>query len=153
MAQRARDGRSRVITRRLALAMALAGLIGGFSGASFGAPGQPPLAAVPRAHCGPGSHPETGLQGRVPPADYASHRAEKGYSCNTREVSHFGKTAGLKVFRYADHAGHTCAYYDTTQMFPTDVSTNLGHDGLGVIVLDMSNPARPMKTVTARRPR
>jgi len=136
----------------LALAAALTGLVGGLSGASFGATGQPSLAPVPRAHCGPGSHPETGLQGRVPPADYASGRAEKGYTCNTREVGHFGKTAGFKVFRYVDHAGHTCAYYDTTQFFPTDVSTNLGHDGLGVIVLDMSNPTRPTKTVNLTTP-
>jgi hypothetical protein len=136
----------------MALATALTGLVGGFSGASFGASGQPSLAPVPRAYCGPGSHPETGLQGRVPPADYTSGRAEKGYTCNTREVSHFGKTAGLKVFRYADHSGHTCAYYDTTQMFPTDVPTNLGHDGLGVIVLDMSNPAQPKKTVNLTTP-
>jgi hypothetical protein len=37
-------------------------------------------------------------------------------------------------------------------MFPTDVSTNLGHDGLGVIVLDMSNPAHPKKTVNLTTP-
>jgi hypothetical protein len=136
----------------MALALALIGLVVGFAGISSGAPSSPSLAAVSRAHCGPGSLPETDLQGRVPPADYKSGRAAKGYACNTRLVGHFGKTAGLKVFRYADHAGHVCAYYDSTQMFPTDVQANLGHDGLGVIVLDMSNPARPRKTVNLTTP-
>jgi hypothetical protein len=152
MAERTTASHRRKVNRRLALALALTGLVAGFSGISSNAASQPSLAAVPRAHCGPGSHPETDLQGRVPPADYASGRAEKGYSCNARLAGHFGKTAGLKVFRYADHAGHVCAYYDTTQMFPTDVQTNLGKDGLGVIVLDMSNPAHPRKTTNLTTP-
>jgi hypothetical protein len=32
-------------------------------------------AATPRAHCGPGSSPETGRQGRVPAIDYSNGRA------------------------------------------------------------------------------
>jgi hypothetical protein len=150
MAQR--TWRTRSLTRRVALAAALAGLVAGFSGVSSEAANQPSTRAVPRAHCGPGAKPETAAQGRVPSADYTSGRAAKGYMCNTREVSHYASTAGLKVFRYADRAGHVCAYYDSTQMFPTDAPKNLGKDGLGVFVLDMTNPAKPRKVANLTTP-
>jgi hypothetical protein len=39
------------------------------------AKGDVSLAAVPRADCGPGSRPETSIQGRVPAHDYATGRA------------------------------------------------------------------------------
>jgi hypothetical protein len=100
--------------------------------------------ATPRAHCGPGSLPETGRQGRVPLADYNSGRAAKGYTCNARQVSHIGSTGGFKTFRYVDRTGRVCAFYDGTLLFPTSVF----HDGEtpGVHVLDMSDPARPIET-------
>jgi hypothetical protein len=111
----------------------------------------PPNVPVPRAHCGPGSHPETSTQGRVPAADFASGRAYKGYTCNTRLVGHFGKTAGFKVFRYVDTAGHVCGFYDTTRLFPSDVPTN-ATEGFGIYVLDMRNPAHPKHTATLSTP-
>jgi hypothetical protein len=43
-----------------------------------------------------------------------------------------------------DAAGHDCAYYDTTLMFPTNALDSEG----GVNVLDMSDPTKP--TLTAR---
>src|SRR5689334_9914432 len=52
---------------------------------------------VPRAHCGPGSRPETSTQGRVPTRDYTSGRAAKGYLCNTRQVAHQGSSGGFKT--------------------------------------------------------
>ena len=129
---------------RLALAATLVVLAVDAPGSGATTPKQPPFVAVPQAHCGPGSLPEK-EQGRTPAADFASGRAEKGYTCNTREVGHYGEKAGLKVWRYVDSAGHVCAFYDTTTMFPTDVPSNLGKSGLGVVVLDMSNPAKPKK--------
>ena len=129
---------------RLALAATLVALVTVASGSGAATPKQPPLVAVPQAHCGPGSLPEK-EQGRTPAADFSSGRAEKGYTCNTREVGHYGEKAGLKVFRYVDRAGHVCAFYDTTTMFPTDVPSNLSKSGLGVVVLDMSDPAKPKK--------
>jgi hypothetical protein len=42
------------------------------------AEGEPSLAAVPRAECGPGSRPETSIQGRVPAKDYETGRARRG---------------------------------------------------------------------------
>ena len=43
---------------------------------------------VPRAECGPGSRPETGLQGQGPLADRESGRSSEGYTCNLDLVGH-----------------------------------------------------------------
>src|SRR5437868_3614608 len=97
----------------LVVVAALFGAAGVAARAATGTTG-PSMAAVPDATCGPGSLPET-EQGRAPAADFTSGRAAQGYRCNTSEVSHFGQTAGLKVFRFVDQAGHVCAFYDSTQ--------------------------------------
>jgi hypothetical protein len=49
------------------------------------------------------------------------------------------------VLRYVDAAGHECAYYDTALLFPLN-AVNLNSKGLGVVVLDMSDPAQPRQT-------
>ena len=101
---------------------------------------------VPVAKCGPGSLPEA-TQGRVPKADYASGRAAKGYRCNTQQVSHQGASGGFKTWRYTDAAGHTCAFYDSTLVIGRDIVANLINGaGQGVVVLDMTDPAKPVKT-------
>lgn len=56
---------------------------------------EPPLAAAPRAQCGPGSRPEPGIQGRVPAGS-----ANRGLSCNVTQISHLGSSGGFKVLRY-----------------------------------------------------
>src|SRR5207302_3571541 len=66
--------------------------------------------ATPKAHCGPGSRPETGRQGRVPLADYNNGRAAKGYFCNARQRGHIGDTGGFKTLRYVDRTGRVCAF-------------------------------------------
>jgi hypothetical protein len=111
-------------------------------------------AAVPRAQCGPGSMPETGAQGRVPKADVDSGRAAKGYTCNMQLISHFGTTGGFRVHRYIDPSGHECAFYDTAVLFPTNAPYILtGADRTtGVYVMDMSDPAHPVKTDTLLTP-
>src|SRR3954468_8773022 len=58
----------------------------------YTAPGMGP---TPQALCGAGSRPETGRQGRVPPADYTSGRAAKGYTCNVTDVGHEGASGGF----------------------------------------------------------
>jgi hypothetical protein len=108
-------------------------------------------AATPRAKCGPGAKPETSIQGRVPLADYGSGRAAQGYQCNTRLISHQGSTGGFKVLRYRDASGHTCAYYDSTLLFPKDVLYNAAK-GLGVVVLDMAKPSEPRQVATLTSP-
>ncbi len=109
--------------------------------------GSAPL-PTPRATCGPGSRPETGIQGRVSSEDHDSGRAAEGYTCNAEAVGSYlvpnplGTVGGFKVERYVDAAGHDCAYYDTTLMFPT----NIFDMEYGVNVLDMSDPLNPVLT-------
>lgn len=138
--------------RRVAAAfVVLAGLAAGLTAASsFGSSYDFPD-ATPRAHCGPGARPETSWQGRVPARDYANGRAERGYRCNTRLVAHHGSSGGFKVHRYTDRQGNTCAFYDSTLVFPRDVLANAA-GGTGVIVLDMNDPARPRQTATLNTP-
>jgi hypothetical protein len=131
---------------------ALVVLVGGVVVAGSSATDEPSLAAVPEATCGPGSRPETDIQGRVPARDYDSGRAAKGYTCNTRKLSHFGGSGGFKVFRYTDSAGHVCAYYDSTLLFPSNVPYNVGAEGLGVIALDMADPRHPVRTAALSTP-
>jgi hypothetical protein len=137
--------------RRLGIALTalLVGLLGlsgvlSATGSSFPAP-------TPQAACGPGARPETDIQGRVPQADYDSGRVARGYRCNTEPVSHQGRTGGYKVLRYTDSRGNTCAFYDSTLLFPKDAVFNAG-TGLGVIVLNMNHPAHPRQTATLTTP-
>lgn len=139
------------LRRKIALAVAAAGvLVGGtFAVAEESGPPQ----AVPTASCGPNSLPETGLQGRTPKADFTSGRYLKGYTCNTTQISKYGASGGFKTLRYTDAQGHTCAFYDSTRMIGLDVVQNLlNGTGLGVVVLDMANPAAPRKTANLITP-
>jgi hypothetical protein len=103
---------------------------------------------TPKAVCGPGSKPETGLQGRVSREEHQSGRAAEGYTCNTELVGTFftgnpiGSVGGFKVERYTDRSGRDCAYYDTTLLYPT----NILDLEAGVNVLDMSDPTNPVRT-------
>ena len=106
---------------RLAL-LCLAGVVG--IGAVVLSPSLASTTAFPSAlaapTCGPGALKETDIDGRVPSADYTSGRYKQGYRCNTEQVSHQGATGGFKVERYVDAAGHVCAFYDSTLLFPKD---------------------------------
>ncbi len=108
-------------------------------------------AATPAAECGPGSRPESDVQGRVPAADYDSGRAAKGYQCNAVQVGRSQGTGGFKVLRYVDRRGHACAYYDSTRVFPSDFLQQT-KTGFGVIVLDMNRPSKPRVTTTLTTP-
>jgi hypothetical protein len=129
----------------LALTALVAALLAG-PGAAQAQTQTPP--ATPKADCGPGSRPETGLQGRVSPEDHASGRAAQGFTCNTEMVGQYrvpntiGTVGGFKVERYVDAAGHDCAYYDTTLLYPTNL---LDQEG-GVNVMDMTDPENPRLT-------
>src|SRR4051812_8044271 len=141
--------------RRLVLVLAALLTLGlGWVGSgSFGATDPGPAPAVPAADCGPGALPETSIQGRVPTADYDSGRAAEGYTCNTEEVGHQGSSGGFKTLRYADSQGHTCAFYDSTLLIGRDVLQGiLTGDGQGVVVLDMTDPAHPVRTANLTTP-
>ncbi len=101
---------------------------------------EPPLVATPAPTCGPGSKPEPGVDGRVPQGSAAG-----GLLCNISEVSHQGDSGGFKVYRYSDSQGHDCAFYDTALLLPLN-AVNLAGPSLGVIVLDMTDPAHPVQT-------
>lgn len=104
---------------------------------------EPPLVATPApASCAPGSHPEPGVDGRVPAGSGAN-----GLSCNATQVAHQGTSGGFKTLQYTDPAGHTCVYYDTALLFPTN-AINLAGPSLGVTVLDMDDPDKPVQTDT-----
>ena len=139
---------------RVLLAAALAALPLALSApVSAQTPPQTP-APAPKADCGPGSRAETGMQGRVSPDDHASGRASKGFACNMKMIGSYrvpntiGTVGGFKVERYVDAAGHDCAYYDTTLLYPTN---HLDQEG-GVNVLDMSNPEKPVLTARLLTP-
>ncbi|RNL59964.1 hypothetical protein EFK50_21490 [Nocardioides marmoriginsengisoli] len=118
------------------------------TGTSTAAEDDVPTAAVPVADCGPGSRPETGIQGRVPRADYDSGRALQGYTCNTEQTAHQGKNGGFKTLRYTDSQGQTCAFYDSSALTSPDalLANTFNGAGNGVVVLDMTDPAHPVKT-------
>ncbi|MCX6396030.1 MAG: hypothetical protein NTV23_06050 [Propionibacteriales bacterium] len=109
---------------------------------------------VPVADCGPGSLPETSTQGRVPKEDFTSGRYLQGYLCNTADVATEGVSGGFKALRYTDAQGNTCAFYDSTSLVPpTSTLTNLlTGAGIGVVVLDMNDPAHPRRTATLKSP-
>jgi hypothetical protein len=91
---------------------------------------------VPRAKCGPGSSPETGLQGQVSLADRKSGRSQRGYSCNLRLISRYqGQGQGSIGASYG-----TCQYLGT--ILPSAVTARRP----GINVIDMSDPRRPRLT-------
>ena len=78
--------------------------------------------------CDEGSRPEK-VQGKAPAEDYDSGRTAKGYFCNARLVSSFGETGGYRVERYVDKAGHECAYWDSTLLWPHNAPGPIGGAG------------------------
>lgn len=100
--------------------------------------------AVPRAQCGPGSSPETGLQGQVSLADQVSGRAMKGYRCNLELVGQYtGDGGAIQLAWYGD-----CAYMPTGYAF-TDPEFEKRK---GVVVIDASDPTRPRETTRLQSP-
>ncbi|HEX4252208.1 MAG TPA: hypothetical protein VH008_30400 [Pseudonocardia sp.] len=106
----------------------------------------PRLEPTPRADCDGDSHPLGGVQGRVTAADMNSPGADRGWTCNLREVGHRLTPGGFRVWRYSDQQGRTCAYYDTSLMAPANLVSAGAGPSLGVVVLDMGDPAHPVQT-------
>ena len=99
----------------------------------------PEADAASPAACGPHDLVETGLQGQMPIADRMSGRAERGYTCNLREVGAIDDTSFASFETYGD-----CAYYgDTLGLYAAEG---------GTVVLDVSDPRRPIRSdyLTAR---
>jgi hypothetical protein len=109
-------------------------------------PPEPPQTATPLVKCRAGDKTEPGIDGRVPNGSPPS-----GFYCNLDQVAHQGNTGGFKTLRYVDNAGHTCAFYDTALLFPIN-ALKLDTNGLGVAVIDMSDPAHPKQTDMLTQP-
>ena len=107
---------------------------------------EPPFQATPRAKCGKGSKPEPDIQGRVPAGS-----ATNGLWCNVTVLSHQGSSGGFKVWRYVDTKGHECAIYDTALVYPEN-AFKFDSSSQGVVVLDMSNPRKPVQTAVLTDP-
>ena len=99
--------------------------------------------AVPRATCGPGSLPETGLQGDVPTEDRNNGRSTQGYRCNMTRVGAFQDRGGGILSVTYEH----CSY--TSTFFPGNL---LNSPAPGVSVLDVSDPANPVRTASLNEP-
>ena len=126
-------------------------------------PGDEPIPlTVPKAQCGPGDHPETGLQGQVPAALRAA--GFKGFNCNLqlvgqsrgdganwqaaqfREGKNDGNGNGNGNHNGSGHgnnkADRTCAYHGTAS--PTASSPSRNPATLGVPVVDLTAPSSPI---------
>jgi len=104
-------------------------------------PAEPPQTATPLVDCRAGDKTNPSpVDGRVPNGSPPS-----GFYCNLDQVAHQGNTGGFKTLRYTDDSGHTCAFYDTALLFPIN-ALKLDSNGLGVAVLDMSDPGHPKQT-------
>ena len=109
-------------------------------------------APTPRANCGPGSNPTSGMSGQVPAADVQAGKGANGFTCNTALLGRHGDAGGFKVERYVDRAGRECAYYDTTLLFPTNPARPEQRPAGGVAVLDMTDPSKPVETARLLTP-
>jgi hypothetical protein len=138
--------RTTAVSWRLLTVVALSASVLSAGGASA----APVPGPTPEAACGKGSLPEK-LQGQAPTADVATGRFAKGYTCNLAQVSHVGASGGYRVERYVDKAGHECAYWDSTLLFPTSIPDEKT-EGPGVYVMDMTDPAHPVHTDTLVTP-
>jgi hypothetical protein len=97
---------------------------------------------VPGSPCGPGSLPETGLQGQVPRADRDSGRSQQGYRCNLRRIGQYQGTGATWV---QPSYGH-CSYVGTF------APGNLQRTHRGAEVLDVSDPTHPRLTASLDSP-
>ncbi len=98
--------------------------------------------SVPRANCGPGSLPETGMQGDVSAADRDSGRSKQGYRCNIALLGGYtGRGAGITSTTF-DHCSYTGSFFPGNILGPAQ----------GVQVLDVADPAHPVLTATLTEP-
>jgi hypothetical protein len=129
----------------VAVALAVSLAVGGSSTAAAETFWLPDIGnvAVPRANCGAGSLPETGLQGDVPADDRDNGRSTLGYRCNMTRIGGYQDRGGGILSVTYDH----CSYTGT--FFPGNL---LNSAAPGVTVLDVSDPANPVRTAALNEP-
>src|SRR4051812_35585711 len=103
------------------------------------------FAPVPKAVCGPGDKPETGLQGQVPAALRAT--AFTGFSCNLQLLGQVkGDGANWQTTEWREGRGKNrkaCAYHGTAA---PSANTAFPRTNYGVRVIDVSDPTKPVNT-------
>jgi hypothetical protein len=104
------------------------------------------FAPVPKAVCGPGDKPETGLQGQVPAALRAS--GFQGFSCNLQLLAQVrGEGANWQTTEWREGKEgknkKVCAYHGTSH--PT-APPMLPREHPGVRAIDISDPTKPVTT-------
>src|SRR6201987_1663697 len=79
-----------------------------------GKPSDDPIPlTVPKAVCGPGDHPETGLQGQVPAALRAA--GFHGFNCNLQLIGQSkGDGANWQTTEFRDGHARVCGYHGTS---------------------------------------
>ncbi|WP_208511602.1 hypothetical protein [Variovorax paradoxus] len=108
--------------------------------------GPPPL-TVPKAVCAEGGTPESALQGQVPAA--LRQAGFQGFSCNLKLAGQFegeGGTWSSAFFR--DPGGRTCAYHATAHPIGFVSSKPIDRVNPGVPVIDITDPARPWRSMS-----
>jgi hypothetical protein len=103
------------------------------------------IAPVPKAVCGPGDKPETGLSGQVPAALRAA--GFQGFSCNLQLLSQVrGEGAGWQTAEWRESkrsiSKTVCAYHGTAA--PT--ANTLPRVNYGVRVIDITDVTKPYIT-------
>ncbi|MHB8507612.1 MAG: LVIVD repeat-containing protein [Candidatus Dormibacteria bacterium] len=113
-----------------------------------------PATTVPVANCGPGSDPEPLLQGEVPRSDRLSGRSLLPYTCNLKLIGSYQEGEGASWQNaWFDH----CDYYNTLPAQPAS-SGPPAYAGTtrttaeGVQVIDVSDPAHPVRTAVLDTP-
>src|SRR5882672_3857364 len=118
-------------------------------------PAATPGLVVPKATCGPGDHPETGLQGQVA----APLRAAgfKGFNCNLELIAQsMGDGANWQTTEYRNAIGNdsqgkgvghkrgtVCAYHGSAA--PNTSLPGRNPATLGVPVIDITEPGSPVR--------
>ncbi|HLX28788.1 MAG TPA: hypothetical protein VKV24_09935 [Casimicrobiaceae bacterium] len=95
-------------------------------------------ASVPKAHCGPTDHTESGLQGETTEQERFSGDSETAYNCNLELIGEEPQDTYQGAYSQDGPAYYdVCAYYGTDRGFTT---------GQGIKVIDASDPAHPVVT-------
>jgi hypothetical protein len=133
--------------RKLALVVAVAAIglgVAVFASRQLGGIGSgdirdrvPWTGPVPKPHCLPGDHTESGLQGQTTAQERFGGDSERGYNCNLELVGEF---RGEGVYSQDGPAyDGDCAYMGTD-----NVTRRQRHHG--VVVVDASDPRHPQPT-------
>jgi hypothetical protein len=95
-------------------------------------------ASVPKAHCGPTDHTESGLQGETTEQERFSGDSETAYNCNLELIGEEPQDTYQGAYSQDGpaYSGH-CAYYGTDRG-PTT--------GQGIKAIDVSDPRHPVVT-------